>query len=286
MILYLICPLPTQESVIWKIKTFPIVLGKDVKITCYVLTGTCRKNQARQWTGGQGYKLIGLNGHTTDHSKYEMKIHTSDLSFDLTVKNFSVDDAFYEYTCLCGKEQYSDILKLNDTANISMHLNDSIIDNSYFKDNELYLNVTLMIMYHLPNCSLQLNDKTTILKANDYKKGHNKYDVIRYNEIIPLYNVCSITWVVYCIVGDKSFQTNNNVNKYECAIDNDAKLRNLAIGISAAVFTCILVFGLVVYLQRSNCLRRNVNLEGREQHSSATTARQEEDIPMFKDSLL
>lgn len=34
---------------------------------------------------------------------------------------------------------------------------DDIIDNSYVKDTKLYLNVTLMNVHPLPNCSLQYN---------------------------------------------------------------------------------------------------------------------------------
>lgn len=105
-------------AVIWKILTVPIVFGEDVQIKCIVSSGTCHINQTRQWTGGKGYKLLGLNGHSTDDSKYEMKIHTSDLSFDLTVKNFSADDAFREYTCLCGTDQFRGMLMLNKTEYI------------------------------------------------------------------------------------------------------------------------------------------------------------------------
>lgn len=107
-----------QFTVMWKIETNPIVIGEDVTIKCIVSNGACRINETRQWTGGKGYKLIGLNGHSINNSKYEMKVHTSDLSFDLTVKNFSEDDAYSEYTCLCGKEQFRDMLMLNKTKYI------------------------------------------------------------------------------------------------------------------------------------------------------------------------
>ncbi|CAC5416678.1 OBSCN [Mytilus coruscus] len=266
-------------AVIWKIQTDPIVFGEDVNIKCIVSAGACHINQTRQWTGGKGYKLLALNGHTTDDSKYEMKIHTSDLSFDLTVKNFSADDAFTEYTCLCGKEQFRDMLMLNKTENIRMPSYDDIHDNSYVKDMKLYLNVTLMKMHSLPNCSLQYNDETKILKTSSFKKGLHTYDIIRYNETISLFNLCSITWFVNCIVGEKSFQTNHKTDK--CGTNSDTNIRNLSIGISAAAFTCILVFGLFVYLKREYCFRRNANIEGKEQQSSATTSRQEEDVPML-----
>ncbi|CAC5357874.1 OBSCN [Mytilus coruscus] len=201
------------EKFIWEIQTVPIVFGEDVKIKCIVSTGACHINQTRQWTGGKGYKLLGLNGHTTDDSKYEMEIHTSDLSFDLTVKKFSEGDANSEYTCLCGKEQFTDMLMLNKTEYIRMPLYDDIIDNSYVNDNKLYINVTLMKMHPLPNCTLQYNDKTKILKTSYFKKGLQTYDMIRYNETISLYSLCTITWFVNCIVGEKSFQTKHKINE-------------------------------------------------------------------------
>ncbi|XP_063397394.1 uncharacterized protein LOC134681676 [Mytilus trossulus] len=139
-----------------------------------------------------------------------------------------------------------------------------------------------MNVHPLPNCSLQHNDQTRILKTSYFEKGLHTYDIIRYNETISLINLCSITWFVNCMVGEKSFQTNHKTD--ECGANSDTNIRNLAIGISASVFTCILVFGICVYLQRSNCLRRNANTEGKEQHSSATTSRQEEEIPMLTTS--
>ncbi|CAG2218433.1 ARHGEF30 [Mytilus edulis] len=192
-----------------------------MKLKCIVSGGACQLNQTRQWTGGKGYKLIALNGYTTNISKYEMKVYKSDLSFDLTVKNFSADDAYSEYTCLCGKEQYTEMLMLNKTEYIRMPLYDGVVDNSYVKDMKLYVNVTLVKMHPLPNCSVQYNDETTILNTNDYKKGQNVYDIIRYNATISLNSLCSITWFVNCTVREKSFHTNHKQYKCETHYGNN-----------------------------------------------------------------
>lgn len=120
------------------------------------------------------------------------------------------------------------------------------------------------------------------MKTNDYKKGHNKYDVIRYNETIPLFSLCNVTWVIHCIVGEKRFHT--DTKKYECATNNDLKIKNIVIGISAVVSSCILVVVLVVCLKRHDyCFKCNDNQEGQEQPLN-TTSQPEENISMLNTS--
>lgn len=111
--------------VIWKIKTVPIVFGEDVVIQCIISDDACRIDHTKQWTGGKGYKLIGLNGHTTNKSKYTMNVYKSNLSFELRVKNFTEADANNEYTCLCGKAHYTAMLMLNTTGHVCEYIKPS-----------------------------------------------------------------------------------------------------------------------------------------------------------------
>ncbi|CAC5357878.1 OBSCN [Mytilus coruscus] len=201
-----------SSSIIWEIQTVPIVFGEDVNLKCIVPTGVCHINQTKQWTGGKGYKLLGLNGYTTDISKYAMKVHTSELSFDLTVKNFSEDDANREYTCLCGKEQYTDMLMLNKTEYIRMPLEDNIIVKSYVNDYRIYLNLTIQNVHPLPICTLEYNNKTKILKTSDCKKENNTVYTIAYKSVISMKESCRITWLVNCTVGQKSFNTDKKTS--------------------------------------------------------------------------
>ncbi|VDI28264.1 Hypothetical predicted protein, partial [Mytilus galloprovincialis] len=157
VILHLFLLLQTHTSVIWEIQTVPIVIGEDVNLKCIVPTGACQINNTKQWTGGKGYKLLGLNGYSTDISKYAMKVNKSELSFELIVKQFSEDDANREYTCLCGKEQYTNMLMLNTTDYIRVPLEDNIIVKSYVDDYRMYLNLTIKNVHPLPICTLKYN---------------------------------------------------------------------------------------------------------------------------------
>lgn len=111
--------------VIWKIKTVSIVFGEDVVIQCIISDDACRIDHTKQWTGGKGYKLIGLNGHTTNKSNYTMNVYKSNLSFELRVKNFTEADANNEYICLCGKAHYTAMLMLNTTGHVCEYIKPS-----------------------------------------------------------------------------------------------------------------------------------------------------------------
>lgn len=209
LLLYCNCILPTLASVIWKVQTIPIMIGEDVVIKCIVSEDTCLKNHTKQWTGGPGYKLIGINGYTTNNSKYEMKVHQSSLSFELTVKSFSTSDSNNEYTCLCGKAHYTDMLMLNTSGQMYIPLNDDIIDNSYVENQIIHINVTIMKVYPVPTCVLIYNDQTKPLRASENAEEHDLFYKIEYEDLTSVYEQCEITWLLNCTLGKMGFHTDD-----------------------------------------------------------------------------
>lgn len=254
LLLYCTCILSTLASVIWKVQTFPIIIGEDVVIKCIVSEDTCLNNHTKQWTGGPGYKLIGINGYTTNNSKYGMKVHQSSLSFELTVKNFSISDSNNIYTCLCGKAHYTDMLMLNTSGHMYVPLDDDIIDNSYLKYPIIHINVTILKVYPVPTCVLIYNDQTKPLGASENAEDHDSFYKIEYKDLTYVYEQCNITWLLNCTLGNMSFHTDDQQSD-TCKLvhDTDDKLiyMNVLFGIP------VIFVGIVVYWKHRTYKRRS-----------------------------
>lgn len=266
---FIFCIISTHTSVVWKIQTVPIVIGEDVVIQCIVSVDACRIDHTKQWTGGKGYKLIGLNGHTTNKSKYTMNVYKSTLSFELRVKNFTEADANNEYTCLCGKAHYTAMLMLNTTGHVYIPLDDEIIDNSYFKDNTIHVNLTIMKVHPLPTCYLQYNGLTKKLKAhgNENEYSNNTFYEIVYEDTTAVHKRCNITWFFNCTFGKKSFRTDYH-NLYSCNLDYVPKDKDVKpiyiLFVIPVILLLIVVY--IVYLKCRNSERKS-NVENEESNS-------------------
>lgn len=94
----------------WEIKTKPLEIGKEAKLSCY--DDNCPTNYTRRWLGGKHYGLLCYDGKSKNPSKYDMK--SNGRTFDLVIKKLKFTDVNCEYTCSCGFNQYTKILKVNE----------------------------------------------------------------------------------------------------------------------------------------------------------------------------
>ncbi|CAC5416687.1 OBSCN [Mytilus coruscus] len=244
LLFYIGCIIPTQTSVVWKIQTVPIIFGEDVVIKCIVSEDACRSDHTKQWTGGQGYKLIGLNGHTTDKSKYTMNVYKSTLSFELTVKNFSEADANNEYTCLCGKAHYTAILMLNKTEHmfvwkiqtVPIIFGEDVVIKCIVSEDACRSDHTKQWTggqgYKLIGLNGHTTDKskytmnglTKILRANGNENDNNTFYKIIYEDTTVVHKQCVITWFFNCTFGKESLSTDYQ-NVYTCNLDYDTDVK-------------------------------------------------------------
>lgn len=101
-----------EGSITWVLATKHVVFGNEAKLTCYA--HACPQNSAKKWFRGKYYDLLCLNGISANPAKYAMMFNDSDENFDLMIKNFSLTDTNCIYTCSCGFQEYTDMLKLDD----------------------------------------------------------------------------------------------------------------------------------------------------------------------------
>ena len=97
----------------WTLGSSVAISGEDIRLNCAVLKDACTGKAPRQWSGGEGYKVLCLDGWCSENEKYSMEIYNSTLDFSLIVKNFSESDLNWEYTCMCGVSQYTENLTLD-----------------------------------------------------------------------------------------------------------------------------------------------------------------------------
>lgn len=97
-----------SSSVKWEIKAKPLIIGKEVKLSC---NGEDCSPNTRKWLGGKNYDILCFNDQSKNPSKYEMM--SNGTNFDLIIKNFNFTDVNCEYTCTCGFQQYTNMLTVD-----------------------------------------------------------------------------------------------------------------------------------------------------------------------------
>lgn len=71
-------------------------------------------NMQKTWYGGRRYDLLCYDDNSTNWSKYEMKSYDTSLDSSLIIKQFDFTDINCEYTCACGFNIDTHVLKLDD----------------------------------------------------------------------------------------------------------------------------------------------------------------------------
>lgn len=99
--------------VTWDTEADYVVINEDVMLTCNVTS--CPLKSIKKWIGGQNYRLLCIGDVTTNPSKYELMSDDTSRTFDLKIKNVTFGDFNCQYTCACGFQQYTKILKLDDS---------------------------------------------------------------------------------------------------------------------------------------------------------------------------
>ena len=116
----LIFKCPFCLSVRWTLTTKPVVFGNNITLHCKFpkYMRSCLNNA--QWTGGEGNKVIAINGHSSNEAKYEMIQY--DRSLDLIIKDFQATDINQRYTCVCGTLVYGKNLTANEIKFLRKHI--------------------------------------------------------------------------------------------------------------------------------------------------------------------
>lgn len=89
-----------------------IKIGDKVILNCNV--HACSPLMRKTWYGGQSYELLCYDDISTNPNKYEMKSYDTSFNSSLIIKHFNFTDINCEYTCTCGFNRDTHMLKLDD----------------------------------------------------------------------------------------------------------------------------------------------------------------------------
>lgn len=146
-----------EASLKWEIKTKPLEIGKEARLSCY--DNNCPPTNTRRWLGGKHYGLLCFDGESKQPLKYEMT--SNGTAFDLMIKNFTFTDVNCEYTCACGYQQYTKMLKVKEEELIYPP---KLQKNSITQENgKLHIDVSIEV-HPSPNCIILYKEQ--ILHTN------------------------------------------------------------------------------------------------------------------------
>lgn len=142
-----------------------IKIGDEATLNCNV--HGCSPNTRKTWYGGRNYDLLCYNDNSTNPSKYEMKSYKTTFNSSLTIKQFNFNDLNCVYTCACGFNRNTHMLKLDDFELVYGDVKDS----SKCTDNRVIIAAEMKV-YPIPTCSF-------VYKAQLYKTSVNRVELVK-----------------------------------------------------------------------------------------------------------
>ncbi|CAC5357905.1 unnamed protein product [Mytilus coruscus] len=156
MIVFVVDKASTSAS--WYLTTLPVSFGKDIVLRCTIddiKDGNVSLQQAqRQWTGGQNYDLLCMNGECSNPYKYEMLTRNTSKNFELLIHNFSESDLDYPYTCSCGFYDFTKKLSIEPDHIMSLPaIAKTVKDRNHTNNDYMEIKIMLDKVNPVPNCS-------------------------------------------------------------------------------------------------------------------------------------
>ncbi|CAG2240896.1 unnamed protein product [Mytilus edulis] len=125
----------------------------------------CPPDDTKKWLGGKHYDLLCIDDISKNNLKYEMKSNGGD--FELIIKTLNFSDLNCEYTCACGFNQYTDILKLDDDEIRQLYV--TTRTRLKEEDGKFQINVSMEV-YPLPACTIVLQDDVLPINLSVVKR--------------------------------------------------------------------------------------------------------------------
>ncbi|XP_052072861.1 uncharacterized protein LOC127710944 [Mytilus californianus] len=156
MIVFVVDKASTSAS--WNLTTLPVSFGKDILLRCSIDdikdgNVSLQRAEQRQWTGGQNYDLLCMNGECPNPKKYEMLTRNTSKDFDLLIHNFSESDLDYPYTCSCGFHDFTKNLSIEPNHVMSLPAIATVKDKNHINNDYMEIEIMLDKVNPVPSCS-------------------------------------------------------------------------------------------------------------------------------------
>ncbi|XP_071177722.1 uncharacterized protein [Mytilus edulis] len=247
-----------ESSIKWSVINKPIKIGDKATLSCDAYE--CAQNTRKTWYGGRSNDLLCYDDISTNPTKYEMQSSKSSFNSSLTIKEFNVSDVNCKYTCACGFEKFTKMLKLDDLDTVYGDVKDS----SNRKDDRYIVNIEMKV-YPIPICSI-------VYKAKESYASVKIVESVKSNkEVSELYTVkitaaldvdqseldCSFN--VKCQVKpSKDFLILDTKSCTDVKSVNRSTDNFMWLGLSLGIITIVLLIT-IVFL----CLRKKLKMETR-----------------------
>lgn len=192
----------SEASVKWEIKTKPLIIGHEARLSCN--TNNCPPENTKKWLGGQDYDLLCQDNQSKNPLKYEMT--SNGTNFDLMIKNFNFPDVNCEYTCACGFQQYTSMLKVNAQELVYPP---RLQEGSLTKSGDKFSINLLMEVFPAPNCTLMFHKKVlsvNISVRSILDDGYFEiFEVAIQQTVESPGNMCKGNITLHCEVGTNAY---------------------------------------------------------------------------------
>lgn len=210
----------------------------------------------KKWLGGKNYDLLCIDDISKNNLKYEMKSNGGD--FELIIKTLNFSDLNCEYTCACGFNQYTDILKLDDDEVIYPPV---VRDHSRTRlkeeDGKFQINVSMEV-YPLPACTIVLQGDVLPINLSVVKRLESDpkiFEVVVQTSIEIDMAFCGENLTIDCDVG--SIHYKHVLKKPNSCKDDRKHSYPQYFLLSGAVFTVVLAIGTVAIVIKFSSEKNN-----------------------------
>ncbi|VDI14699.1 Hypothetical predicted protein, partial [Mytilus galloprovincialis] len=228
----------------WEIKSKPLVIGEEARLSCN--GNNCPQN-TKTWLGGKNYDLLCFDDQSKNPSKYEMT--SLGTTFELTIKDLNLTDFNCEYTCTCGFQQYTNMLKVEELI-YPPRLRKKDLTR---KGKNIYIDVLIEVA-PLPNCTILFEEHVWSANISTKEKhdevGLTLFEVAIQQLVAPIGSICKGNVTLNCKVGSKPYPL--FLQKIDICTDEDNPNLKLY-AIIGSILGTVSVIGIVYILYFLKC---------------------------------
>lgn len=103
-----------SDDISWKLVNRPAVFGSDIVLECKFPEKTCCNKFARRWLGGEGLRLLVMNGAPVYPMKYTESFNPDTYTSKLTIHTLNSTDVNVSYACTYGFVKDVKVLELKE----------------------------------------------------------------------------------------------------------------------------------------------------------------------------
>lgn len=232
----------SETSVKWNVMNKSIKIGDEAILNCNI--NACSPTMRKTWYGGRSYELLCYDDISTNPKKYEMKSYDTSFNSSLIIKHFNFTDINCEYTCACGFNRYTHMLKLDDLDFVYGDIKDS----SKLKDNIFIVEVEMKV-YPIPKCSIIYQLKEYSTSVNRVELGPSTGDISTLYSVTIKHSLevdqsdSNLLINVTCQIGPSTY----HVSAYNRDIDTSKEFGNVII-LKIILITVVIAFLIVLII--------------------------------------